>query len=82
MYRDWKNSNNEFRSTINTKIRNLHNANDTSLSSFINVCKETMDKVAPLKQKYMTVNNGPFMNKHITKAIMKQIKKGLRVVKD
>ena len=37
----------------------------------MNVCKEAMDKVALLKQKYIKTNNGPFMNKDITKAIMK-----------
>ena len=45
----------------------------TSLSSFRNVCKEALSKVAPLKQKYIRVNNGSFMNKHITKTIMKRI---------
>ena len=37
----------------------------------MNVCKEAMDKVVLLKQKYIKTNNGPFMNKDITKAIMK-----------
>ena len=46
----------------------------TSLSSFRNVCKEALSKVVPLKQKYIRVNNGPFMNKHITKTIMKRIR--------
>ena len=40
IYRNYKNfSNNEFRSIINTKNGNLQNSNDTSLSSFMNVCK-------------------------------------------
>ena len=52
MYRDCKKfSNNDFRSIINTNNGNLQNSNDTSLSSFMNVCKEALDKVAPLKQK-------------------------------
>ena len=38
----------------------------------MNVCKQALDKVAPLKQKYIRANNGPFMNKDITKAIMKR----------
>ena len=37
----------------------------TSLSFFMNFCK---DKT---KQKYISVNSGPFMTKDITKAIMK-----------
>ena len=73
MYRDYeKFSNNEFRSIINTNNENLQNSNDTSLSSFMHVCKEAFDKVAPLKQKYIRANKGPFMNKGITKAIMKR----------
>ena len=68
MYRDYKKfSNNDFRSIINTNNGNLQNSNDTSLSSFMNVCKQVLDKVAPLKQNY-----GPFTNKGITKAIMKR----------
>ena len=38
----------------------------------MNVCRKALDKVVPLKQKYIRVNNGLFMNKNITKAIMKQ----------
>ena len=74
MYRDYKKfSNNEFRSFINTNNGNLQNSNDISLSSFMYVCKEVLDKVSPLKQKYRA-NNGPFMNKDVTKAIMKRTK--------
>ena len=29
----------------------------------MNVCKEALDKVAPLKQKYVRASNGPFMKK-------------------
>ena len=58
MYRDYKN-------------RNLQKSNDTSLSSFMHACKEALDKIAALKQKYIRANNGPFMNKDITKAIKK-----------
>ena len=39
---------------------------------FVNVCKEALLKVAPLKQKYIRANNGPFMNKDRTKAIIKR----------
>ena len=38
----------------------------------MNICKEALDKVAPLKQKYIRATNGPLMNKGITKAIMKR----------
>ena len=73
IYWDYKQfSNNDFRSVINTNNGNLQNSNDTSLRSFTNVFKEALDKVALLKQKYIRANNGPFMNKGITKAIMKR----------
>ena len=39
---------------------------------FVNVCKEALLKVAPLKQKYIRANKGPFMNKDRIKAIMKR----------
>ena len=55
---------------INAKNGNLQNSNDTSLSSFTNVCKEALDKVVPLKQKCIRSNSGLFMDKDITKAIM------------
>ena len=57
---------------LSTQNRNLQNSTDTSLSSFMNVCQETLDKVAPLKQKYIKENSGPFINKDITKAIVKR----------
>ena len=38
----------------------------------MNVCQETLDKVAPLKQKYIKENSEPFINKDITKAIVKR----------
>ena len=62
IYWDYKEfSSNKFRSIINTDNGNLQISNDTSLSSFGNVCKEALDKVAPLKQKYIRANNAPFM---------------------
>ena len=73
MHRDYKKfSSNDFRLIINTNNGNLQNSNDTSLSFFMNICKEVLDKVAPLKQKYIRANNDPFMNKGIAKAIMKR----------
>ena len=36
----------------------------------MNICKATLDKVAPLKQKYVRSNHGPVLNKEILKAIM------------
>ena len=47
----------------------------------MSVCKEALDKVAPLKQKYMRANNGSFMNKDRTKAIMKRTRLGNNYLK-
>ena len=68
MYRDYKKfSNNDFGSIIKTNNGNLQNCNDTSLSFFMNDCKEALDKIAPLKQKSIRANSSPLMNKGITK---------------
>ena len=53
MHWDYKKlSNNEFRRIINTKNGNLQNSNNTFLSSFMNVCKEALDNVVPLKKTW------------------------------
>ena len=44
--------------------------NDIPFDVFVNICKTTLDKVAPLKQKYVRSNHSPFLNKEILKAIM------------
>ena len=42
-----------------------------SLDSFLDICKYAVDETAPLKQKYIRANNSPFMNKTISREIMK-----------
>ena len=37
---------------------------------FMNICKATLGKVVPLKQKYVRSNHSSFLNKEILKAIM------------
>ena len=59
----------KFRSITNTRIQNSSN---TSLSSFMHVCKEALDKVEPLQQKYNRANDALFISKNITEAIMKR----------
>lgn len=61
-------SNIVFRSIVNSYHKNSQNSNDTSLKNFLNLCKTVVDK-ALLKQKYVSVNNCPFMHKDVTKAI-------------
>ena len=42
-----------------------------SLDSFLDICKYALNETAPLKQKYIRANNSPFMNKTISREIMK-----------
>ena len=61
-YRDYKNfSKNDYGQKITYEL---------SLLGYANICKATLDKVAPLKQKYVRSNHSPFLNKEILKAIM------------
>ena len=54
MYRDYnKFSNNEFRSIINTNNGIRQNSIDTSLSSFMNACKEALDIEGPLNKSIL-----------------------------
>ena len=48
----------------------------------MNVCKEALLKVALLKRKYIRANNGPFMNKDRTKAIIKRTSLGINYLKN
>ena len=45
-------------------------ASDIPFDTFMNICKATFDKVAPLKQKYVKSNHSPSLNKEILKSIM------------
>ena len=44
--------------------------NDIPFDVFMNICKAGLDKVAPLKQKYVRSNHNPFLNKESLKAIV------------
>ena len=70
-YRDYKNFSNEsFKSLISYKNGNLQDHN--VLDSFLDISKYALDKTALLKQKYIRANNSPFMNKTISRKIMKR----------
>ena len=69
-YRDYKIfSENDYRQKITYESPLLGYANDIPFDVFMNICKATLDKVAPLKQ-YVRSNYSPFLNKEILKAIM------------
>ena len=70
-YRDYKHfSENNYRQKITYELSLLGYANGISFNVFFNICKVTLDKAAPLKQKYVRSNHSPFLSKEILKAIM------------
>ena len=70
-YRDYKHfSENDYRQKITYELSLLGYANDIPFDVFMNICKATLDKVAPLKQRYVRSNHSSFLNKEILKAIM------------
>ena len=72
-YRDYKNfTNDNFRLLLEEICGNFDFTNETAVDSFLDICREALNKTAPLKQKYVRANNSPFMNKIILKAIMKR----------
>ena len=56
-----------YRLLIEELSGNLNTTNDTALDSFLDKCREPLNKTAPLKQKFVRANNSPFMNKTILK---------------
>ena len=45
---------------------------DKGFIKFLDVCKEVLNMYAPLKKKYIRGNNSPFMNRILSKEIMKR----------
>ena len=69
-YRDYKKFN---ISIFNGDLRDKINSDVTSTSNynrFQNIRREVLDNHAPLKKKYVRVNNSPFMTKSLWKMIM------------
>ena len=67
-YRDYKSFNTQsFRQDV---FANLHeeNVNINQLEKFLNVFKKVLDIHAPIKRRYITANQRPFMNKTLQKA--------------
>ena len=82
-YRDYKNfSNDNFRLLLEELGGNFDFTTETALDSFLDICREALNKIAPLKQKYVRANNSPFMNKTILKAIIKRTRLRNRFLKD
>ena len=69
-YRDYKSFNTQsFRQDV---FANLHeeNVNINQLEKFLKVFKKVFDIHAPIKKRYITANQGLFMNKTLQKAVM------------
>ena len=48
------------------------NNDDEGFNNFLRICRNTLDRFAPRKKKYIRGNNAPFMNKTLSKEIMKR----------
>ena len=75
-YRGYKRFNNErFRDDLLPEILNLYLEFDSnSFDGFFKMCRSTLDQHAPRKQKYARGNHMRFMNKTLSKEIMKRTK--------
>ena len=73
-YRDYKNfQNDQYRDELTPKLSNIVSENNNiRLNEFLSICMDTLDQYAPCKQKYTRGNHLPFMNKTISKEIMKR----------
>ena len=68
-YRDYSNFNaNSFRIKLLELLTNI--GDDITYIKFETVFIHLLDQHAPLKTKYIRANNGPFMNKILSKAVM------------
>ena len=75
-YRDYKHFNNErFRDDLLFERSNSYlEFDNNSFDEFINICRSTLDQHAPRKQKYARGNHVSFLNKILSKEIMKRTK--------
>ena len=79
-YRDYKRFDNEkFRESLVTYLGTNKNI---SYDAFENLVLQTLDKMAPIKQKYIRGNQSPFMNEDIHKAIMTRTRLRNRFLKE
>ena len=71
MYRNYKNYiSEEFRHDFQTQFNSPNNK--PSYETFENIFLSVLNKYAPVKRKYLRGNHQPFMNKELSKAIMKR----------
>ena len=79
-YRDYKCFDNEkFRESL---ITFFSTGKNISCDAFENLVFQTLDKIAPIKQKHIRGNQSPFMNKDIHKAIITRTRLRNRFLKE
>ena len=52
-------------------LKNI-NTNSNGLAKFLQICMNTLDQMAPRKNKYVRGNNMPFFNKELSSAYKKR----------
>ena len=73
-YRKYKNFDNDiFRESL-LQIESNGNNCDDNFENFTSSCNIILNELAPQKKKYVRGNQSPFMNKNLSKAIMKRSK--------
>ena len=66
-------SNDRFREKVTSELSKVVLENsDKGFNKFLVACKEALNMYAPLKKKYIRGNNSPFMNRILSKEIMKR----------
>ena len=72
--RNYKNfSNDFFRGTLLEELSQVWiNNDDVGFNNFLRISQNTLYIFAPHKKKYIRCNNAPFMNKTLSKEIMKR----------
>ena len=66
-------SNDRFREKVTSELSEVVSENsDKGFNKFLDLCKEALNMYAPLKKKYIRGNNSPFMNRILSKEIMKR----------
>ena len=73
-YRDYRRFQNDvFREELLSELLNVSiGENEEGFSNFLDICKKNVNYHAPCKQKYARGNHLPFMNKTLSKEIMKR----------
>ena len=62
-----------FRDTLFENLSQVWiSSNDDGFYNFLKICRNTLDKLASHKRKYIEDNKVPFMNKTLSKEIMKR----------